>query len=466
MKRWIFILTPLIVTVALVLSVLLAPHGAQAAPSSWSDSLAEYGMPSSPQPWQPSNWDVQVHIRDMQRSGDAIDPQRADHGADCSAPPAQHPISAWQQAVFVCHNHVMTAIADAGYGEVALTPDRMADWSEGAVTIGFSVSTTHSNARNWWALDVTPFGEQVALPFDEGGVDLQGMPAHYIEVRTDNCGNNDKTLYRVVREAPGASGDAQAFGAPQSQSACLEDVTGIQPSATVRTPLELVISQTGYLLRIGAASAVAPGKTLTQGTWKRPLTFTRGVVQFLHHAYNPEKAGTAPDTWHWSNFSISTALQYTMLHPTDHRSLMEPGGALSFAQPAPATSFLKFAAIGAVQVSYDGGKTYSAARQPALDATLFHEEHFTSYLTPVPAGATQVRLRLAGGWFGPGMARDFSIVSESFDGSAPPSPTNTPVPPTAAPNSTPMPIQNAPCTVTLPSGQQSGTCSGIFTPNG
>jgi hypothetical protein len=369
----------------------------------------------------------------------------ADHGADCSAPPAQHQITTWQQAVFICRGHVMTTIADGGYGEVALTPDRMADWSSGPVTIGLSVSTTHASARDWWALDVTPFGEQLALPFDEGGVDLQGMPAHFIEVRTDNCGNNDKTLYRVIRELPGATGDAQAFGDTQSQSLCLEDVTGIKPSASVRTPLELVISQTGYLVRIGASSAVAPGKTLTQGNWKRPLTFTRGVVQFLHHSYNPTKCeGCQPDTWHWSNFSISTAVQYTLLHPTEQPVLRELGGALTFAQPAPTGSFLKFAAIGNVQVSYDGGKTYKPAQKPALYAGLFHEEHFTSYLTPVPAGATQVQVKLSGGWFGPGMARDFSIVSQTLVSAPLPAPTSTSALTTASSKAKPLSLTPAP----------------------
>jgi hypothetical protein len=42
----------------------------------------------------------------------------------------------------------MTTIADAGYGERALTPDHLADWSAGPLTSGLSVSTTHSNARD------------------------------------------------------------------------------------------------------------------------------------------------------------------------------------------------------------------------------------------------------------------------------------------------------------------------------
>jgi hypothetical protein len=467
MKRALFTIMPLIVTVALALSVVLSPRPAQAATTVWSDSLAEVGMPSAPAMWQPSNWDVQIHTRDMNQTGDSIMAQQADHGADCSAPPAQHQISTWQQAVFVCHSHVMTAIADEGYGEVALTPDRMADWSAGPVTIGFSVSTTHLSQRDWWALDVSPFAEQLALPFDEGGVDLAGMPRHFIEVRSDNCGND--TLFRVARELPGATGDDSSWGDELSHSGCLRDF-GIQPSPTVRTPFELVVSQTGYIFRIKG------GATLTQGNWAHPLAFSQGVVQFIHHSYNPMKCdGCKPDTWHWSDFSISSAVQYTLLRPTDHQVVTSPGGTVSWASPAPTGAYLKFAGIGAIQVSYDGGAHYHVPAKPPMDAILSdHPEHFTNYLDPVPAGTQKVLLKVSSG----GMARDFSVVSLSSTGGPPPptpTPTNTPIPPTptpVAPTPTPSPIPSptpqqydGPCTVILNNQPVTGFCSGTFTPS-
>jgi hypothetical protein len=439
-------------------------HQAQANSSDsaiapWSDSLAEYGMPASPSPWQPSNWDVQTHILD-QRGGDGIESHLADHGADCGPPPAQHLIATLQQAVFVCHNHVMTAIADGGYGQVTLTPDHLADWSGGPVTIGLSVSTQKLSLRDWWSLDVTPFGEQLALPFDWGGADLQGMPAHYIEVRLDNC--EDGSIFRVFREsaAPGNS-----FGEQQSVSGCLQSVTGIPPSAVTRTPFELTISQAGYRFRVGPGSTVAPGKVLAQGYWRKPLTFTRGVVQLSHHSYNPSKCeGCRPNTWHWSDVSISSAVPYTLLRATDTQVVTQPGGRITFGAPAPANSYLKFAAIGAVQVSYDGGKAYSAAQKPPLDASLYHDEHVISYLTPVPAGTRSVQFKLAGGWFGPGVARDFSIVSLATDGNPPstqppgPAPTATPL------GSAPIPLNNTRCMVMLPKTMVSGKCSGTFQP--
>jgi hypothetical protein len=456
------ILTLAIATVALVTQMRPA-RASSSAIAPWSDSLAEYGMPTSPTSWQPSNWDVQIHTRDRY-PGDGIDPHMADHGADCGAPPAQHLISTWQQAVFVCHNHVMTAIADEGYGMVTLTPDHMADWSNGPVTIGFSVSTQKLSQRDWWALDITPFNEQLALPFDDGGVDLQGMPAHYIEVRLDNCGND--AVFRVVRESS-ATGDDGSFGAQQSVSDCFQSETGIKPSAVTRTPFELVVSQTGYIFRVAASSPVGGGVVLDQGNWTKPLTFSQGVVQFSHHSYNPAKCdGCSANTWHWSNFSISSAVPYTLLRPTDQQVVAQPGGAITFGAPAPAGSFLKFAAIGSVQVSYDGGKTYSAAQKPPMDASLLHDEHSTSYLTPVPAGTRSVQLKLAGGWYGSGLARDFSIVSQTANGSQPPTQPPGPQPTaTQPPGSTPIPLNNTPCMVEINGAMQNGTCNGTFNPS-
>jgi hypothetical protein len=258
-----------------------------------------------------------------------------------------------------------------------------------------------------------------------------------------------------------------------------------------RTPYELVISSQGYTFRIAANSASSPGKTLLSGKWSKPLTFTQGVVQFAHHSYNPTKCDVTAlsckaDTWHWSDFSISSAVPYTLIRPTDHQVVTGSGGAVTFGSPAPTGSYLKFSAIGSVQVSYDGGKTYSKAAKPPMD-TAPHEEHFTSYLTPVPVGATSVLFKLAGGWYGPAMARDFSIVSQGAGTGAPtptpppPTPSPTPVATLPAPSPTPSPTlspavtpspaptptpQNydGPCTVLIDNQPVSGICHGTFDP--
>src|SRR5215207_5365250 len=67
------------------------------------------GRPSAPQAWRPTDWDVQVH-HNAQAEWKQFPPVPAQHGADCSAPPATHVAASHEQAVFVCNDHVMTAI--------------------------------------------------------------------------------------------------------------------------------------------------------------------------------------------------------------------------------------------------------------------------------------------------------------------------------------------------------------------
>jgi hypothetical protein len=466
-----------ILTLALALFALAGStplHATAASPAPWSDSLA-LGMPLTPQPWDGgTNWDVQVHTRDAENSGNSIDTHNADHGADCGAPPATHSINTWQQVVFVCHDHVMTAIADGGYGMVAMTPNQLADWSGGSETVSWSVSTFHTDPRDWISISITPFDRQLALPFDEGFVDLQGMPKSFIQLRLDQFDGASQWKIQQGQD----NFNVNTFN---SEWPTFTAQTGIQPSKTVRTPFEFTFTKTGYTFRVAPSAPVGAGKVILSGNWPTPLNYTSGVVQFQHHSYNPEKCDTgtidAPTcqagTWHWSNIGLSSAVPYYMAKPTDHRVASDGTSSINFAAPAPSGAFLKFAGIGTIQVSYDGGKTFSTAQKPPMDASLFHDEHFTSYLSPVPAGATKVVLKIAGGWFGSGQARDFSLIA--LDAGSPPAPTPTPVTPTSTPVTPtptpvfptptpgPIPLNHTPCMVLINGVMTNGFCDGTFT---
>jgi hypothetical protein len=101
-----------------------------------------------------------------------------------------------------------------------------------------------------------------------------------------------------------------------------------------------------------------------------------------------------------------------------------------------------------------------------MDAGLYHEEHFTNYLTPVPAGTRNVPFKLSGGRYGPEMARDFSIVSLAANGNPPPTQPPGPQPMATQPSgSPPVPQNNTPCMVSISGVMQNGTCSGRFNPS-
>ena len=49
------------------------------------------GKPAAPAPWNPTSWDVSVHIRNNYQYG-GIDAMQAGQGPACEAPPTNHPL--------------------------------------------------------------------------------------------------------------------------------------------------------------------------------------------------------------------------------------------------------------------------------------------------------------------------------------------------------------------------------------
>jgi hypothetical protein len=94
---------------------------------------------------------------------------------------------------------------------------------------------------------------------------------------------------------------------------------------------------------------------------------------------------------------------------------------VTFPTPAPENAHLRFAGFGNnLQVSFDGGVTWQAARVQAQAKS--DAGHFSSYWTPVPVGVKSVQIRGQGGWWGgQWMVRDISIWAVS-----PPTPGTTP----------------------------------------
>lgn len=381
------VVAALVVTGADSVSVTQA---AAPAPSAFSFSFT--GDPAAPQPWTPTNWDVIVHSRDV-RTFVQLEGMNAQHGADCAPYPAAHYNNTYSGAVFLCHNHVMTAINAGGYGEIVLSPDHMVDFANGTATIRFNLSTLRTSFRDWASIWITPFADNLVLPIDPGErVDLQGPPKQGIQIRMDQGAGG--TIFRAA-----VINNFKATSLPFNPAKSLDKLVG-SPSAVKRTTFELTISKTH----------LAFGSPTLGYNWVdtniSPLPWSMGVVQLAHHSYNPIKHCTPtptllcqPDTWHWSDFYISSAVPFTLLRAdlqTIHPASTQLGVAATptvatFPSPAPASAFLRFAAIGTIDVSLDGGKTWQTAqRQQQLYSKV---DHFSSFFTPVPAGTTKISFR-------------------------------------------------------------------------
>lgn len=354
--------------------------------------------PARPQPWQPEGWDVTIHSRDLD-TWTAAEPMHADHGSDCGAPPATHMISRYEQAVFVCRRHVMTALNATGYGVIYLTPAQQLDFSGGNGVVRFNLSTLRTSGRDWVDLWVTPYADVLQLPLDLWLPDLSGVPRNAIHIRMDFGTERSSFKAELIR-------DFRVIELPQADWRGYEQV--LTPSAQRRETFELRLGP--EQLSFGMPQ---------YGLWwiDTPiprLEWERGVVQFGHHSYNPTKgcADCRPNTWHWSDFSIGPARPFTIIR-ADRRTVDAANTTpLALERPAPEAARLRFAGIGnALEVSFDGGQHWRAAELQAQQRLV--DQHFRSYWMPIPAGTSQVAFRGRDWWGGPWMVRDISVWKES-----------------------------------------------------
>jgi hypothetical protein len=128
-----------------------------------------------------------------------------------------------------------------------------------------------------------------------------------------------------------------------------------------------------------------------------PLTWTRGTISLGHHSYTPDKAckpwATEPGcatTWHWDNLSISPSIPFTMIR-AEQRYVWEgwwydrtddSERTLTFPEPAPPNSYLRFSAIGTV--------TLDGVPVAPLAGPNYDKGHFSSYFLPIPEGTRSV----------------------------------------------------------------------------
>lgn len=491
------------------------------------------GTPSTPEPWLPgslNDWDA---FASSDVAADATGTMQAQHGTDCSAPPATHQINQLAQAMYICNNHMMTALFGGGdgpkdYNAAYFTPNQMVDLSQGTAQVNFQVSTQRQAPRDWWDLWITPYDENLTAPLQSLPA-FNGPPRDAIHLFVDNTYCGHWQAYGTASQPWGSMVRENTYTnfQPSSDSStfdCIEDEANARgdaaPSPTVRSPFELDVSKSHLRFAV-----VGQQSALVDLNLNLPAAFDHSVVQWGHHSYNPQKdcpGPCGPNTFHWSNVSITPAVPFTIERMTTTPSQSIHDGvqtAFTLPQPAPAGSNLRFIGLGETQVSFDGGNTWVAATLANEDGPNsqgdIHLEQNRNYWTAVPQGTTSVAFRgqpngLAPTWW----VEDPAVWSPTPPGgpqptptptqpptptptptqpptptptptqpptptptptqpptptptpTIPPTPTPTPTPPTPTPTPTPptpVDISGLPCTVTFPTGPQTGTCSGTFT---
>jgi hypothetical protein len=355
------------------------------------------GQPDRPKSWRPADWEVTVHSRDP-HTWLSPRPMDAMHGDTCTPPRAMHTVISYDDAVFICNDHLMTAINASGYGVIYITPGQLVDFAEGDTVIRFNLSTLRTSPRDWIDLWVSPYADHLQLPLEEWLPDLNGPPRHAVHVKMESL--NGTTPFK-------------AFVYRNFQE---EDLGGhwqvgyerfLEPSALRRDTFELRLSRTHVRFGMPAYDFWWVDTDIADLGWDQ------GVVQFGHHSYDPTRncPTCGPNTWHWDNVYISSAIPFTMLR-ADRRYVdpdTEPG--VTFPGPSPAGSRLRFAGVGRnIEVSLDGGATWEPAQlqtQMRYDYT-----RFQSYWTPIPAGVASVQFRGESATPGlPWMVQDIAIWS-------------------------------------------------------
>jgi hypothetical protein len=361
------------------------------------------GRPGAPQPFTQhsayASFDVQIHSRGV-KPWATLAAMHAHHDGNCSGPPTSHPTNSYDGAVFICNDHLMTAINGEEYGLIVLTPNRMLNVADGG-SVSFDISTERMSKRDWWEVMITPWAENLALPLLSDlsqGVDLQGPPRNAISIAIDN--GHGAPMLKIVR-----NGIVQRYGSGGSVPLFNERIAAGTNQAATRQSFRFTVAD-GRMRFERLASPTA--RALVFWDVAATATFDTGVVQFGHHSYDPVKAELGvPATWHWDNLAVTNrsdaGTAFTIQHAAPRQ--LTSAGTVTF-PAAPSGAFLRFAALCRPVVN--GVETSS---QPTAEAR--HPNHASSYFVSIPAGSRSATIDFtADDWYTPNygcLARDFHV---------------------------------------------------------
>ena len=430
-----------------LMGMLFAPSSASADAASFSFNWN--GTPSSPSPFKPSSgFDVVIHQSNATDTYTQPNSFEAMHGSNCG--PFQgfgvggtHPVSQYQDLVFVCNNHLMTGIFGSGYGEIAIAPAQLLDWSHGTAKITIQVDTLRTSCRDWVSFNLMPFQDNLMLT-DGIGVDLYHEPRNeLVFATTASCpmaftGSDIRDFNQTPISGPGGA------------VADVVSETSVD-SAKNRQTFEIDVSRTH--VRFGMP---AFNRWFVDGDLASPLPYGQAVFQFAQHSYSPDKECDPtptychPNTWHWSNLSMSPTVPFAILE-ADKFQVASPtqytGGlpdTVRFTSPAPPNSFLRFEGIfsrGSLRFTCDGGQSWITPthQQPSQDnpTGAFDDGRFDLMWWPVPQGCQTLTFRAADTYWSPNVLRNISIWSLGA---------STPVTVNAVPpaNAVAQPVSSAP----------------------